>query len=52
MKLRHRLREIANKPTDEIGVVRAPYLNYLGGEPLKGSGQWPGYKAILFDLLY
>lgn len=47
--LRDELIERSQQPIEDIGVVRAPYLNFLGGKPLQGSGQWPGYKAILFD---
>jgi glycosyltransferase involved in cell wall biosynthesis len=45
--LRDRLQEIAKQHINEVGVVRAPTMNYLGDKPLSGGFYWPGYRPLL-----
>jgi len=48
-KLQSRLKEISQRPLNEIGVVKAPTCNYFNGVRLKGGSQWLGTQVVLFN---
>lgn len=47
-ELQERIQSIVTN-SDDIGVVRAPRVNYLDDKRLCGGRQWPDYQPILFD---
>ncbi|MBP1902855.1 glycosyltransferase involved in cell wall biosynthesis [Halorubrum trapanicum] len=47
--LQERLQELKEQPTEDIGVVRAPILNYLGNKQLSGGLQSLGYTPTLLN---